>query len=412
MLEEFVSAATVQELQSCIPAPHLEAWCARLIALGYTRATIRAKVGVVSTLTRWLADEQLAIVDLDEQRIVTFLTRRRRRRNCGARATLLALLEQLRAAGVVPGAAPASGHAPRASLLAGFEEYLRQERALAASTIASYRVFVRAFIDAQLAGGAAAPCSLGPDDVRTFLLTRVRQLTPRYAQTLGTALRVFLRFLFLRGETATDLALAVPTVRQWRLARVPRHLSSREVTRLLRTCDRTTATGRRDYAVLLLLARLGLRASEVMVLELDDVRWRDGELVVRGKGGRHDRLPLPPDVGAALARYLRQDRPRAASRRLFLCRRAPYRGFANPSSISTLVMRTLARAGLTPPTRGAHLLRHSLATMMVQRGASFAEIGQVLRHRSPTATEIYAKVDVAALREVAPPWPTTTGGAV
>lgn len=198
-------------------------------------------------------------------------------------------------------------------------------------------------------------------------------------------------------------------MRQWRLSSVPRYLSARDVERLLRTCKRSPVTGRRDLAVLLLLARLGLRASEVIALELDDLRWREGEIVVHGKGLVRDRLPLLRDVGEALALYLSKDRPPGTSRRVFLCHRAPHRGFAHPSTISTIVARALVRAGLTPATRGAHLLRHSLATAMARRGASFAEIGQVLRHRSPNTTEIYAKLDFGALRNVALPWPTTRG---
>jgi integrase len=234
-------------------------------------------------------------------------------------------------------------------------------------------------------------------------------MSPRYAQLMAAALRSFLRFLFARGETCVDLALAIPMVRQERLVSVPRHLPAEDVERLLGACDRSSTTGRRDYALLLLLARLGLRAGEVMTLQLGDVRWREGEIVVRGKGKVHDRMPLLPDVGEALALYIQKDRPAGASRHVFICRKAPHRGFSHPSSVTTIVMRALGRAGLTPPTRGAHLLRHSLATTMVRRGASFTEIGQLLRHRSPNTTEIYAKVDLGALSDVARPWPGAGG---
>jgi site-specific recombinase XerD len=226
---------------------------------------------------------------------------------------------------------------------------------------------------------------------------------------MGTALRSFLRYLFMRGETTTDLALAIPMVRQWRLSSVPRHMPTRDVERLLRACDRASVTGRRDYAILLLLARLGFRASEVITLELDDLRWREGAIIVRGKGLIRDRLPLLPDVGKALALYLKKDRPASGCRRVFLCRKAPHRGFSHPSTVSTIVARALGRAGLSPVMRGAHLLRHSLATTMVRRGASLSEIGQVLRHRSQNTTEIYAKLNFGALRDVAMPWPTAGG---
>jgi site-specific recombinase XerD len=226
---------------------------------------------------------------------------------------------------------------------------------------------------------------------------------------MASALRSFLRFLFLRGETGVDLALSIPMVRQWRLVDVPRHMPAEDVEQVLRACDLSSPTGRRNHAILLLIARLGLRASEVIALELGDLRWHEGELIVRGKGKVRDRLPLLPDVGEALAHYLKTDRPCCSSRRVFLCMKGPYRAFSHPSSVSTIVARTLARAGLTPPTRGAHLLRHSLANTMVQGGASLAEIGQVLRHRSPNTTEIYAKLDFGALRDMALRWPTTGG---
>ncbi len=178
--------------------------------------------------------------------------------------------------------------------------------------------------------------------------------------------------------------------------------------RLLRACDRRTATGRCDYAVLLLLARLGLRAGEVVQMTLDDIDWDGGEVTVRGKGGRHDRLPIPDDVGEALVEYLRRDRARCTSRRVFICTKAPRRGFSSSVAVCTIVRRAIERAGLPTPTKGAHLLRHSLATDLLRRGASLAEIGELLRHRSPETTALYAKVDFASLREIAQPWP---GGA-
>lgn len=412
MLEDhFVVPAAAQRLRSCVLGAHLDEFCSLLVDLGYEATTIRHKLWVLSSLANWLTNEHLTVVDLDERRVDEFLNvRRRRGRTCrGFRLTGLQLLAQLRSNGVVPVPEPAREDSPAAALLKRYRDYLRQERALAESTVCGYLHFVREFLAEHLGGDGARPESLRPSDIRDFLLARVRRMAPKRAQCMGTALRSFLRFLFLRGETATDLALAIPTVRQWRLSNVPRHLSTRDVERLLRARDRSSATGRRDYAILLLLARLGLRASEVLTLELGDLSWRSGEIVVRGKGLVRDHLPLLPHVGEALALYLREGRPTCSSRRVFLCRRAPHRGFTHPSTVSTIVARALGRAGLAPATRGAHLLRHSLATTMLRRGASLTEIGQVLRHRSPNTTEIYAKLDFDALREVAMPWPTARG---
>jgi site-specific recombinase XerD len=409
MLEDFIVHAAAQRLRSSVVGAHVEAFCARLAGLRYRPATIHGKLWVVASLTRWMADEHVAVVDLDERRVEAFLGARRGRTSRGFRPTVLLLLEDLRSAGVVPRPVPAGDYSPRAKRLAGYERYLRQERALAETTIAGYLSFVCAFVDERLDRGAGCPDSLGPGDVRDFLLARVHSMVPKRAQFMGSALRSFMRFLFLRGETRTDLSLAVPTVRQWRLASVPRHLPARDVEQLLGACDGSSATGRRDHAVLLLLARLGLRASEIVALELGDIRWRAAEIVVRGKGLVRDRLPLVRDVGKALSLYLRKDRTPGSCRRVFLCSRAPHRGFSHPSTVSTIVARALVRAGLAPTTHGAHLLRHSLATTMVRRGASLAEIGQVLRHRSPGSTEIYAKLDFGALRDVAMPWPTSRG---
>ena len=226
---------------------------------------------------------------------------------------------------------------------------------------------------------------------------------------MTTAFRSFFRFLFQKGELKADLAASVPTVADWRLSTVPKYLTPEEVDRVLQACNRRTATGRRDYAILLLLARLGLRAGEVVALEFDDVDWRAGEILVRGKGLFHERMPLPVDVGEALTSYLRRDRPACQTRRVFVCMRAPRRGFAGPSTLTTIVRRALLRADLHPAVKGAHLLRHSLATSLLRSGATMGEIGEVLRHRDPSTTEIYAKVDFEGLRSLAHPWPMGGG---
>ena len=222
---------------------------------------------------------------------------------------------------------------------------------------------------------------------------------------MTSALRGFLRFLYFRGDIDSDLASSVPTVADWKMSELPKSLEPEEVERLLQNCDRCTAIGRRDYGVLILLARLGLRAGEVVAMALDDIDWEAGLITIRGKGARHDQLPIPQDVGDALATYLRQARPRCDTRRVFVRVRAPHRGFSSSVAIANIVRRALRRAGLDPIRKGAHLLRHCLATKMLQRGACLAEIGQILRHSTPNTTEIYTKVDLAALGILAQPWP-------
>jgi integrase len=225
------------------------------------------------------------------------------------------------------------------------------------------------------------------------------------AELAATVLRSFLNFLFQKGRVAVNLAAVAPSIPRPHLAGVPRYLEAREVEMVLRSCDRRRKIGKRNYAIFLLLARLGLRADEVTRLTLDDVDWRAGELLVRGKGARVDRLPLLQEVGEALSDYLKNARPVCSSRRLFIQCRAPLEGFAGPGCVSNLVREALLRLNLSPANRGAHVLRHSLATGMLRNGASLAQIGQVLRHQLPQTTEIYAKVDFSSLRALALPWP-------
>jgi site-specific recombinase XerD len=411
MLEDYSLGPTAaQRLRSGILQSHLDEFCSLMVGLGYKAPTIHHKLWVLAEMARWMEKGHLGIADLDERRVDEFVKARRRRgRTCrGFRPTALLLLQQLRSSGTIPTPPVVRDPSAAAVLLTRYDAYLRQERGLVDSTVSAYETFAREFVG-SLDGGSVCPSALGAGDVRGFLVARAGRMAPRRAQYMGTALRSFLRFLFLRGETDLDLSSAVPTVRQWRLSTVPRYLSPPDVERLLRANRGSSTTGKRDQAILLLLARLGLRASEVASLKLDDLDWRAGEIIVKGKGLVSDRLPLIPEVGEALTLYLRQERPACACRTVFVCRHAPYRGFSHPSSVSTIVARALVRAGLTPAMRGAHLLRHSLATAMVRRGASLAEIGEVLRHRSPNTTEIYAKVDFDSLRDVAMAWPVARG---
>jgi site-specific recombinase XerD len=281
---------------------------------------------------------------------------------------------------------------------------------LVTATVVNYIPFARRFLIERFQQGPVLIRDLKAADISSFVLRHAPTMGCRRAQLMTTAFRSFFRFLFQNGELQADLAGSVPTVADWRLSAVPKHLRPEEVRRVLGGCDRNTSTGRRDYAVLLLLARLGLRAGEVVSLQLDDIDWRAGEILIRGKGLLHDRMPLPHDVGKALTSYLRMDRPRCQTRHVFVCMKAPRCGFAGPSTVSTIVRRALDRAGLHPAVKGAHLLRHSLARTMLHAGASMGEIGEVLRHRVPSTTEIYAKLDFDALRSLAHRWPAMRGG--
>lgn len=392
---------------------HVDAFVSSLSARGYTAVTVRPKRQIAASFARWTRRKRLPIALLDESHVATFLRnvpRRSKFWEAVRRRALRLLLEHLRAGGEIPTPAASSDHSPAAVLQERYERHLRKERGLSERSLAAYRPFVRQFLADRVTTAAPGVAGLKPRDVQDFILDRIKKRPSESMKLQTTALRSFLRFLFLSGETPVDLSLAVPTVRQWRQATVHTFLSPDEVEQVLQSCDHTSLVGRRDHAVLILLARLGLRAGEVVALELSDISWRTGEILVRGKGGVHERLPLLPDVGEALARYLQDARGRSASRRVFVRMPAPRVGFTTQTAVGAIARRAIARAGLHPLRSGAHLFRHSLATTMIRHGASMGEIGEVLRHRSRDTTEIYAKVDFESLRAVALPWPATGGG--
>ena len=387
---------------------HLRAFATSLVDDGYSDRTVRLKLGLLACLGRWLKSTKLSITDLNERLLEAFLKRKHRERT-GDLRTVQQFLDHLRKENVVPARNLPCDNSPLAHILNRYQTHLRTERGLVACTIEEYQSFARKFLLERFRGRPLRLKAMKASDISDFVLRHTPSMNVKTAQLMTTALRSFLRFLFQKEELQADLAASVPTVANWRLSTVPKYLTPKEVERLLKVCDRRTAVGRRDYAILLLLARLGLRAGEVIALQLEDIDWRAGEILIRGKGLLHDRMPLPADVGEALASYLHRDRSACQTRRVFLCTNAPRRGFAHPSTLSGIVRQALARADLYPPLKGAHLLRHSLATSMLRSGAKMGEIAEILRHRELNSTEIYAKVDFKSLRSLAHPWPI--GGA-
>ena len=301
---------------------------------------------------------------------------------------------------------PTAALSPTEVLLARYCEYLLDARALVAATARGYVDMVRPFVAARVVDGELDWLGLTPDHVTGFVLSTCRGRCIGSAKLAVTALRSLLGYLHVGGLMPRSLASVVPSVAGWKLAGLPRSLEPGEVQRLLATCDRRTRTGRRDFAMLMLLVRLGLRAGEVRSLNLEDIDWRAGELVVRGKGNRVERLPLPIDVGQAVAAYLRRGRPVAARcRTVFVRVRAPHRPLSS-GGVTNAVMKAASQAGLGRVN--AHRLRHTVATQMVRSGVSLPEVGQVLRHRRLLTTAIYAKVDREGLRLLARPWPGGT----
>jgi site-specific recombinase XerD len=290
-------------------------------------------------------------------------------------------------------------------LRTAFRLYLQQERALTSTTRAYYLTFAGQFLTERFGAGKVDLSCLCAADITGFVQRHASTFQSRRVQLMTTALRSFLQFARYRGDIKCDLAACVPAVANWRLSTVPRALSPSQVELVLTSVNRKTAVGRRDYAILLLLARLGLRAGEITTLTLEDFDWQDGLITVRGKGGRYSQLPLPADVGEAITEYLRNGRPQASSRCVFLRCKAPAVSFKSPCAIGSVVKHALARAGIDSPRKGSHQFRHGLASHMLRQGASLAEIGELLRHRSPQTTAIYAKVDIVSLATLALPWP-------
>ena len=405
----FKCGAAVRRLRSGPFGPWLDSFTGWMADLGYTAWSRRSCVVLAADLGRWMAKHKKVVSTLDESAISAYVDERKTQRERRGDAALR-FLKYLRAEGIVAPRARTLDCSPITVCCRCYEDHLRRERGACDGTVQGYAAVVRDFLRRRFGDGPVDLRRLKAEDIQKYMLDYARTASPRWVGFVGSALRSLSRFLFARGKTASDLSPGIIVPKTIRLSGVPKYMSAEDVERLLNSCDLKTPTGRRNHAILLLLARLGLRAGEVARLELGDIRWRSGEIVVRGKGNRLDRLPLLQEVGKALALYLVKDRPKSSLKRLFFRRCAPLRPLQGREAVSTVVRKAVDKAGLCPPVRGAHLLRHSLGTRMIRAGASMAEVGEVLRHHSPGTAEIYAKVDFEALRTLAPAWPLEGGG--
>ncbi len=361
-------------------APFAEDYRRELRERGYTERSAVNQLRQAARFSCWLQASQLSVPELSAGRVEVFLGWQRavgRHRSQWSRPGLACLLDVLRELGVLGAGEPARADSPAEVLLAGFGRYLAAERGLAAGTVRGYVGHARRFLE-------GLPVSVSA------------------AQFFVAGLRSFLRFCFIERQMPVDLSQAALPVTGRRRSPLPRGITKADAGALLGGCDRRSALGRRDYAMLVTLLRLGLRAGEVARLRLDDIDWRAGELVVRGKGAREDRLPLPAEVGQAIASYLRRGRPASGRREVFLQARAPFGPIA-PGTVSSTVRRACRRAGVAEV--GAHRLRHTVACEMVAAGVPLADIAQVLRHHSLQTTALYSRVDLDRLRALAAPWP-------
>lgn len=386
-------------------APFAAGFRREMLALGHPPGSVKHYVVLMGQLDRWLAAEGIGLADLTAKHTKRFLDDRRL--GGGRRVPTLAsfspLFEYLRAQGALAPEPPAVV-TPLEQLLARYRQHLVHDRGLAPLTVARYEGFARRFLAdrGSRAGTPTGAENLCAQEINAFMLQAGTRLTVESAKREAADLRALLRFLYVEGVLATDLGTAMPPVATWRGGRLPAAMPAGDVDALLGSCDRSTPSGRRNYAIMILLARLGLRAGEVAALEITDIDWRRGEIAVRGKARRRDRLPLPVDVGEALVDYLQSGRPACSWPQLILTLYAPPRPI-DRSSITSVVYQACSRAGIDEV--GAHRLRHTLATELLRQGADLLEIAQVLRQSDLGTTANYAKVDRAALREVAQPWP-------
>lgn len=384
--------------------PFVEGYRLRLGALGYPPSSARNKLKELGHLGRWMAGQGIEVTQLNDSRVGEFLAAWREAggRRIPRLRSFAPLLDYLRDEGVIAAAEPAPATALD-ELIGGYRRWLVADRGLAPATVVRYEKLARRFLGQRERPVAVA--DLSGAEVTAFLLAECGRVSIGSAKGRVAELRALFRYLYLHGMTPRNLAEAVPPVAGWRDAAVPAGMTAGDMERLLASCDRSRPAGVRDFAILMLLARLGLRSAEVACLELEDLDWRAGEIAVRGKARRQDRLPLLPDVGEAVASYLAAVPERAGTRRVFLTVSAPRRPI-RPDLVGDVVERACRRAGLAPA--GAHRLRHGLATEMLRQGATLTSISQVLRHSDLATTALYAKVDAGRLRQVARPWPGAT----
>jgi len=386
----------------------MDGYAASLLERGYAPMTIMRRLHGVCVLTLWMEKTGKTLDSLDEGCLRKFCKKHASHPAIEWQKNVLPrdILDYLRKKGVISTPPMLGGISTSSELLiARFEKYLLEERGLQPGSVKSIVPKARMFLKETFGKKEASLGQLKGKDVLNFARRHIKGKHPATASKMASALRTFCRFLHRFGETQSDLSVAVPSVADWRLSRLPKHLNADQVKALLQTCDRGTPLGKRDFAILLLLSRLGLRAGEVAYMRLQDIDWERGEIRVCGKSERQAQLPLPDDVGKALVDYLVYGRPENGSPFVFLSLMPPHEVFARSAGISQVVRRALDRAGIEGYGGGAHLLRHTLAKRMLEEKFTLFEISEVLRHKDITTTAIYAKLDTDVLHTLAQPWP-------
>ena len=382
--------------------PFVDGYRAWLLERGYSPSAAIRSLIALGHLGRWMEREELAVGGLTAEAVSTFLAEYRSARGRLPTASVWPLLEYPRAAsGVAP--EPPAAATPAEQQLAEYHDWLARERGLAPVTVRGSEQLARRFLAQRAsAGDPGGVQGITAAEINAFLVLECGRVSTGSAGCCTYRLRSLLRYLAVRGLADPGLAVAVPRIARWRHASIPQFPTRPDIARLLASCDRSSATGARDYAVLLLLARLGLRAVEVSRLQLDDLDWRAGTITVDGKAHRRDQLPMTGDVGEAIVAHLKHRRRQGRERSVFLTVHAPIRPL-EPSGVRTIVRNSCRRAGIERVP--AHRLRHALASDLLRDGASMTDISQVLRHNQLESTAIYAKVDLHRLRLAVSPWP-------
>ncbi len=393
--------------------PYLDLFAWALIEQGYKKCAINRKIRTVASFSRWLDNETIILETVSESHVRLFLDVRypsdkdqARSISMGVKSTLRRLVLWLRQQGLVQTAEPTPAKLPIHWLLDAFTQYLTMQCALSPRTSKQYCPVVELFLRDRFGDHVLELEAISTHDVIEFVKKEAKRLSPARARVTTIALRSYFRYLRALGVTRVDLEHAVPAVPNWAMTAIPRAIEQEHVHAILAACDRNTKVGRRDYAVLMLLSRLGLRGSEVVNLTLDDIDWQKATVTVCGKSRAVTTdMPMPIDVGTALSDYLQHGRPQCATRSVFLRVRAPIRELASATSVTSIVNSAITRAGVETRTKGTHQFRHAVAVAMLRRGATLTEIGGILRHRHSKTTGIYAKVDFIALRTLSVPWP-------
>ncbi len=403
----FKNPKTILHMSDGPIGAHINTYEKILYDQGYSKQTSRYKIRLIANFSKWLQQQDIKAKDINKKIIDRYLKYKKQftKIRHGDQFELNKLLNFLGKLEIFDSKVLDKARSDCQQVEDDFKKYLFEERNLAPATVLNYLPIVHTFLVDRFCNNPIQFNKLHVKDITGFILRHMSTYRNKRAKLMVTAIRGFLKYLLFRKKINTDLSICVPTVPYWKLSTIPKYLQPEQVQAILKHCNRQTPVGIRNYAILLLLARFGLRACEVTAMKLEDIEWKTGHINIRGKGGRIVRFPLPEDVGEAIAVYLKNGRPQCLTRHVFVRQYAPIRKIGNSSTISSIVRRAIEHTGIKSHHKGAHLFRHTLATQMLRQGASLAEIGELLRHQSPKSTLIYAKVDITALKKLAQPWP-------